>query len=402
MAVSRWGGFRAPAAPALGDRLIDEGLAVVRDPAARAHLQILRAYCGARWSWTGRPDPVPVAERRRAAEAGSQLADQLGSTPLRGLARRGMAVAHLLEGDYEDALAQFLEQVDLMEREGRDRDRALAHTIACLYVAGIRGDHERALAHARSSHAVAQKLFPHDRMHGTFFVMAWLETLGRWSEIEPYLDEHLQLLDGPDHYAICPYIRGGPLVAALALARLGDVDRARQLAERAPMILDPPSQAEVVRARLAIELGDPGTGRELAERLVQLGRGPSPEEIPHETLALVEALEAQGDHDALLRFLPTARAASGYLAVVTPTCDRAEGLARAAADNAGAAEALLTRAVAGFDRMSVPLQAARTREHLARVCPDRAEELLRAALQSYARLGATLDAARAESTLAAG
>ena len=402
MAVSRWGGFRAPAAPALGDRLIDEGLAVVRDPAARAHLQILRAYCGARWSWTGQPDPVPVAERRRAAEAGSQLADQLGSTPLRGLARRGMAVAHLLEGDYEDALAEFLEQVDLMDREGRDRDRALAHAIASLYVAGIGGDHEQALAHARSSHAVAQQLFPHDRMHGTFLMMAWLETLGRWSEIEPYLDEHLQLLDGPDNCGICPYIRGGPLVAALALARRGDEARARQLAEQAPTILDPPSQAEVVRARLAIELGDPDTGRELAERLMRLGRGPSPEEIPHETLALVEALEAQGDHDALLRFLPTARAASGYLAVLTPTCDRAEGLARAAAGDARTAEALLTRAVAGFDRMSVPLQAARSRECQARVRPDRAEELLRTAVQSYERLGAKRDVARAESTLAKG
>jgi DNA-binding SARP family transcriptional activator len=402
MAVSRWGGFKAPAAPALGDSLIDEGLAVVRDPAARAHLQILRAYCGARWSWTGRPDPVPAAERRRAAEAGSRLADQLDSTWLRGLARRGMAVAYLLEDDYENALAQFLEQVDLMEREGRDRDRALAHTIASLYVAGIRGDHERALAHARSSHAVAQTLFPHDRMHGTFFVMAWLETLGRWSEIEPYLDEHLQLLDGPDECAICPYIRGGPLVAALALARRGDEDRARQLADQAPTILDPPSQAEVVRARLAIELGDPSTGRELAERLVRLGRGPSPEEIPHETLALVEALEALGDHDALLRFLPTARAASGCLTVLTPTCDRAEALTRAAAGDASTAEALLTRAVAAFDRMSVPLQAARTRENLARIRPDRAEDLLRAALQSYASLGAKRDAARAESALAAG
>jgi tetratricopeptide (TPR) repeat protein len=402
MAVSRWGGFRAPAAPALGDRLIDEGLAVVRDPADKAYLQILRAYCGARWSWTGEPDPVPVAERRRAAEAGSRLADQLGSTPLRGLARRGMAVAHLLEGDYEDALVQMLEQVDLMEREGRDRDRALAHTIASLYVAGIRGDHERALAHARRSHAVAQELFPHDRMHGTFFVMTHLERLGRWSEIEPYLAEHLQLLGGPEHNASCPYIRGGPLVAALALARLGDVGRARELAEQSPVHLDHPSQAEVVRAQLAIELGDPGAGRDLAERLVRLGRGPSPEEIPHETLALVEALEAQADHDALLRFLPAARAASGYLMLLTPTCDRAEGRARAAAGDTRAAEALLTRAVAGFDRMSVPLQAARSRERLAEVCPDRADELRRAALHSYTRLGAKPDAARVESALAAG
>ena len=223
---------------------------------------------------------------------------------------------------------------------------------------------------------MARELFPHDRMHGTFFVMACLERLGRWSEIGPYLDEHLQLLDGPEAAASCPYLRGGPLVGALALARLGDVRRARELAASTPANLDHPAQAEVVRALLAIELGDAGTGRELAERLVRLGRRPATDEIPHETVALVEALEAQGDHDALLRFLPTARAASGYLAVVTPTCDRAEGLARAAAGDTRAAETLLTRAVAGFDRMSVPLQAARSREYLARVRPDRAEELL--------------------------
>ena len=102
------------------------------------------------------------------------------------------------------------------------------------------------------------------------------------------------------------------------------------------------------------------------------------------------------------RSLSTARAASGYLAVVTPTCDRAEGLARAAVGDTRTAQALLTRAAAGFDRMSVPLQAARSTECLARVCPDDAEELLRTALQSYASLGAKRDAARAESALAAG
>jgi hypothetical protein len=117
---------------------------------------------------------------------------------------------------------------------------------------------------------------------------------------------------------------------------------------------------------------------------------------------LVEALEAQGDHDALLGFLPTARAASAYLAVLTPTCDRAEGRARAAAGDTPAAEALVTRAVAGFDRMALPLQAARSREFLARVRPDRADKLLRVALASYTRLGARRDAARAESALGGG
>src|SRR5262249_12600114 len=160
----------------------------------------------------------------------------------------------------------------------------------------------------RASHAVARNLFPHDKMHATFFMMACLEQLGRWSEIEPYLDEHLGLLDGPEAKASCPYIRGGPLVGALALARRGEVKRARDIAASTAANLDHPSHAELVRAQLAIELGDTETGRELAERLVRLGRRPAPEEIPHETLVLVEAMQAQGDHEALLSFLPTARA----------------------------------------------------------------------------------------------
>lgn len=402
MAVARWGGFRVPADPMMADRLIDEGLAVVTDQTAKAQLLTLRGLCAGRWSWTGRPDPVPVIERRRAAEAGQRLADRLGVAALQGFARRGMAAVHLVEGDYEDAVGAMLGQLDLFGPESHARDRALAHTIASLFIADVRGHYEQALTHARSSHAVAQELFPHDRMHGTYFVMDCLEWLGRWPEIEPYLDEHLQLLSGPEAGVCCPYLRGGPLVAALALARLGEVGRARELASRTHTNLDHPTQAEVINAQLAIELGDLSTGRELAERLVRVGRRPAPEEIPHETLVLVEALEAQEDHDALLRFLPAARTASGYLAVLTPTCDRAEGRARAAAGDIQGAQALLTRAAAGFDAMSVPLQAARSRERLAEVCPAQADELLRAALHSYARLGAKRDAARTESTLSSG
>ena len=118
MAGARWGGFRVPASPALVDRVIDEGLAAVRDPSAKAQLLTLRALCAGRWSWTGRPDPVPVIERRRAAEAGLRLADQLGAEPLRGFARRGMAAVHLVEGDYEDAVVAMLDQVDLLGQDG--------------------------------------------------------------------------------------------------------------------------------------------------------------------------------------------------------------------------------------------------------------------------------------------
>jgi DNA-binding SARP family transcriptional activator len=401
MAVPRWGGFRVPADPVLGDSVIDEGLAVVRDSATKAQLLSLRAMCGARWAWSGRRDPVPAAERRRAAEAGRRLARQLGAPPLQGLAQLGVAAVHLVEGGYDDAIAAVLDQIDLVEQEGRDRDLALGHAIASILISAIRGDYEQALAHARTSYAVSHALFPHDRMHATFLVMACLEQLGRWSEIEPYLTEHIQLLDGPEATMSCPYLRGGPLVGALALARRGVVQQARDLAARTRADLDHPGNAEVLRAQLAIELGDADTGRHLVERLLPLGRRPAPEEVPQEALVFVEAVAAQGDYDALMRVLPTARAASTYLAAITPTCDRAEGLARAAAGEAPEAAALLTRAVDGFDRMSVPLQVARTKEHLARVLPDRAQQLLRTALDTYTSLGASRDADRARSVLAA-
>ena len=66
MAVTRWGGFRRAIDPTLGDRFIDEGLAIVGDPSARSQLLSLRALCGGRWAWTGRADPVAAAERHQA------------------------------------------------------------------------------------------------------------------------------------------------------------------------------------------------------------------------------------------------------------------------------------------------------------------------------------------------
>jgi DNA-binding SARP family transcriptional activator len=399
MAVNRWGGFRVPPDPALGDRLIDEGLAVVGDPSARTQLLALRALCGSRWAWTGRPDPVPAAERRRAAESARRLAHELGSPPLQGLALLGLAAAHFIDGAYDQAVAAILEEVHLMDQGGRDRDRALGHTIACLVVGDVAGAHDRALAHARMSYALGQAISPHDRLHGTFMMMACLGHLGRWSEMAPFLDEHLAFLQGPEAHMSCPYLRGGPLLGAIGLCHLGEVHRAREVADLVTPDPDHPGYVEALHGRLAIELGDPETGRALAERLVLMGRRPGPVEIPFESIVLVEAMEAQGDWDALERFLPAARSRGAYLAAMSPTCDRAEGLARAAAGSPGDAAVLLRRAVDGFDRLSLPLQAARAREQLACVVRDR--DLLRSALDAFERLGAVRDAARAREALGA-
>ncbi|MBM2614409.1 AAA family ATPase [Actinoplanes sp. LDG1-06] len=324
MVVARWGGFRTPADPALGDRVVDEGLAAVIDPSVKAQLLALRALCGGRWAWTGRLDPVPVARRRRAADDAKALADGIGSAPLRGLALLGVAAVHFLEERYEDAVAAVLEEVALVEQDGRDRDRALGHLIAALVIGAVRGDYVVALEHARRSYEWARSLSPHDRLHGTATVMTCLEQLGRYDEIDPYLDEHLALRQGPVAAMACPYIRSGPLVGALALARRGEPDRAKTVADTVDVDLVHPGNAEVLRARLSLRLGDVTTARSLAERLMSMNRRPGPEEIPHEALALLETLEAAGDRRALREFLPRARKASGYLALMTDACDRAE------------------------------------------------------------------------------
>ncbi|MFF5084594.1 AAA family ATPase [Actinoplanes sp. NPDC000266] len=358
MVVTRWGGFRVPADPALGDRVIDDGLAAVSDPATKARLLALRALCGSRWSWTGRPDPLPVARRRQAADAACALAGRLDSPALRGVSLLGRAAVHFQEGRYSDAVLDILEQTG---NDGSDRDRALAHLIACLLITDIRGDHETALEHALLAYNGARDLSPHDRLHGTAVVMTCLEHLGRWDEIDPYLQEHLALRQGPEAEMSCPYIRSGPLVAALALARRGEPGAAREVAATVTPDEDQPGNPEAARARLLIELGDPAAARDLALRLVARRRRPGPEEIPHEALALVEAYEAMADHQALRDFLPTARAAGGYFAAIAPHCDRAEARALAAAGDHSAAATLLTRAAEAFDRMAMPLQATRTR-----------------------------------------
>jgi DNA-binding SARP family transcriptional activator len=394
MVVVRWGGFRRPIDPTLGDRFIDEGLAIVSDASIRSQLLSLRALCAGRWAWTGRTDPVAAAERHRAAKAARALADRLDSPELRSVAQLGLASVYFLQRRYDDAVTAVLDEVALVAQGGRDRDRAMGHAIACHVIGTVYADYERALGHARQSYALGHDLAPHDQLHGTYVMMNCLEQLGRWAEIPPYLAEHRRLRQGREAEMSCPYIRSGMLVGALALARGGDPAAAREVADQVVIDLDHPGNAEALHGQLAIELGDAESGRALAERLVRLGRRPGPEEVPHENLVLVDALRVTGDHAALREFLPAARESAGFLAAITPICDRAEGAAQAAAGDHAGATALLTRAIAGFDRLGLPLPAARTREELARLTPDQAPALRQAALHTYLQLGATPDATR--------
>ena len=99
-----------------------------------------------------------------------------------------------------------------MDQGGRDRDRALAHAIVCLVVGDVSGAYDQALAHVRTSYALGQAISPHDRLHGRFLMMACLGHLGRWSEMAPFLEEHLAFLQGPEAHMSCPYLHGGPVL----------------------------------------------------------------------------------------------------------------------------------------------------------------------------------------------
>jgi DNA-binding NarL/FixJ family response regulator len=87
-------------------------------------------------------------------------------------------------------------------------------------------------------------------------------------------------------------------------------------------------------------------------------------------VALIEALHALGDWDRLRAFLPEARRRSGSLAILGPVCDRAEGMVAAADGDTDRAIELLRRSLAGFKRLGVPYELARTETLLAGVLPD--------------------------------
>jgi tetratricopeptide (TPR) repeat protein len=144
--------------------------------------------------------------------------------------------------------------------------------------------------------------------------------------------------------------------------------------------------ASAWQAFYATANGDPETARQLSADKAQ-----EPQLYgPQHALALLEALVALEDWPSVGEFLPQARARVAGNALLAPACDRAEGLALAQAGRPAEAAQAIRRALAGFERLSVAFEAARTREHLATLeSPTAAQPLLEAALSTYERLACT-------------
>lgn len=212
---------------------------------------------------------------------------------------------------------------------------------------------------------------------------------GRWQEAEVELEAAVD-----DFARSRPAWAGGPLLGLAELRRRqGRVEEADGLLERAGGGTD----AQVARARLALDRGDARRAAELLERVLRrapaeraLGRVPSLE-------LLVRARVASGERDAAAAALEELRALTLLVGTepLAAAADVAEGVLEAARGEHDRARALLEDAVDAFERHGAPYEAALTRVELgASLCAlGRGEEARRevaAAVATLRELGASV------------
>jgi hypothetical protein len=150
---------------------------------------------------------------------------------------------------------------------------------------------------------------------------------------------------------------------------------------------------------LASAVGDHEGARTLAADV--LAKAEASWRAPESALAMLDALASMERWEELTEHVAHVRNFAGALVTLAPTCDRAEGLVRAAAGDLDSAAELFSRSLEAFDRLGERYEAARTREVLAGVTPtERGRDLLAEALGQYEDLGARPDAERARVLLA--
>jgi DNA-binding NarL/FixJ family response regulator len=382
----RWGSFPVRPKPAEIDAFVDEGLALAEDAETRLWLLLMRGGAAIRSGAERLSDPVFVAERSQAVTAALEGAKQLGLTDLRIVAGRVSAQLAFAAGRYDECAAAYRELAPLIDSVESAFQRALTAMYVTLGLADVAGAYAEALVVARQTLEVGRTLSPHEHAHGTSIMLWCLYHLGDWGETAPLVDEHVAAVRGTDVF-ICPFMRGGALIGALMAAHLGDVERARELIAEVQLTEDEPGWPEALHARVLVALGDAESGTAAAQRIIDGGRLASLEENEHETIALLEGLQALGEWDRLRAFLPDARRRSMSLAILGPVCDRAEGMVATADGDTERAAELLRQAVAGFERLGVPYEISRTKMLLANVLPDGAAMLADALATAEALLG---------------
>ena len=360
----RWGGFKVIPPLAEVDAFVDEGLRGDPGPLDRAWLLAIRAYGASQKAITREGDQRSLEERVQAGEEGLKLGRELDDVDLQVTATRALSGLAVLAGDYPRAMEFTRIELGLVNQIVASRDRALAFFFLGLRVMDMEGKYEEALELGRRSYALAKTLSLHEVMHATYLLMYGLLMLGRWSEIDPLLDEHLDAWKKEADMS-CPYVRGGPFFGAAALAWRGEVGRAREITATLPLDSDAPGLPEALAGLVKLACGDAAAARDEAQRALAAGVPPKYGEPPFDVLVMLDALVTLRDADGLRNFLPTARRAERALAILPPACDRAEGQLASLSDAPAQASERFERAIAAYEQLGASFEAARTKELLA-------------------------------------
>jgi len=359
-----WGGFANRPTGETVDRFVNEGLARTHDQLIRAWLLALRAHASGSYAALGHADPLTLEARIAAAEESTAIASRVDNVDVKSLAIRSLGGLYLLAGQPGRSLELAEDQLAMMERVVVLRDRLVQTSLALAGIMDIGGDFERALALARDTKDRTRNESAHERMHATYFVMAALYRLGRYAEIVPLIGEHLSAFAEETVDMNCPFTRGGPVIGALVLDRLGNDMAARDAETRIVPNDDQPGIVEAWMAERALRNGHPADARKIAERTLAFGRGQTVEEPPYELPVLVEALAELKDWPGLDALLPTARGQAAYLAWLPPAIERAEAARLAAEGDIGGAQAALHRALATYRRLHMEAEVAATQRRL--------------------------------------
>jgi hypothetical protein len=360
------GSFRVSPDPIEVDRLVDEGLAAAGgDEVSQSRLLVAKGASARLWRGSEpfgqgtRPDPSPISERIASVHTALEVGERRGLDDLIDSANAALGLLYGIAGRYGDALA-FAEQ-RLARAETRPRQELVdALRTAAVLTITIKGDFETGLELARRCHALARDAVPHQRMHVTWPLLAALYHLGRWDEMFPIVDEHMTAY-AQEPATECLFVRDGPLIAASALAHMGEMEQARSLAAVPGDPAAHPDTASDWQAWYLVASGDPEAARAIAGPKALEGRSYGSQYA----MVLVEALVALEDWKALDEILPHARAATAGNALLEPFCDRALGLMAAVRGDRRSARKHLVRALSGFEKFKVPYQATRTRQIMA-------------------------------------
>ena len=379
------------------DELIAEGLAAATDDRERVWLLASYAISARVRQTASAGEDEPLAPRFAAIREAAEIAERLDDPNLMAVSVDVLGDLHEVDGNYAAAWAAYETQIPILDRIENPAARAGWVHSASQRVLEIGGDPHRAKVLAEQAYELGGRLSAHDRAHGIFGLMAASYWLGEWDRVEELLAEHLanpELAAG----ARCTSVQSGPSLGALVIAHRGDPQRALDIARRTQTWEVSPGVVEGYLAQALVAAGAVDDGQELATRVLT---GARRWRWPEAAQAMIASLVERKAWDPARLFVgEIADLRRGY-PLLDGLAERAAGQASAAHDEADSARESMARAMASFDRLPMPFEAARTREALAGISSG-AERvvLLEAAVASYRSLGAAPHLARAEALLA--